>query len=99
MLALAHTQKGSTMITAKNGIVLTRRPLNKSADYLRTTRLKMGLSRKQAAELAGCTAQTIGRYERRGITGAVRYSRVMGLCEAYGISADHLLSLMMQPVE
>lgn len=99
MLALAHTQKGSTMITAKSGIALTGRPQNRTGEYLRTTRLHLGLSRKQAAELAGCTTQTIGRYERRGITGSVRYSRVMRLCEAYGISADHLLSLMMQPAE
>lgn len=81
------------------GIVLTGRAINKSADYLRSTRLSLGLSRKQVAELVGCTPETIGRYERRGITGDIRYSRVVGLCEAYGISADHLLSLMMQPTE
>ena len=73
--------------------------MNRSADYLRQTRIRLGLSRKEAAALAGCTAQAIGRYERNGISGHIRYSRVMGLCEAYGISADHLLSLMMQPAE
>ena len=87
------------MITAKGGITLTGRPANRSGEYLRETRYRLGLSRKQAAELAGCTAKTIGRYERHGINGNIRYSRVMGLCEAYGISADHLLSLMMQPAE
>lgn len=92
---MARTQR----ITSKHGIVLTGRPANRSGDYLRDTRHRLGLSRKQAAGLAGCTAQTIGRYERRGVTGSVRYSRVMRLCEAYGISADHLLSLMMQPAE
>lgn len=83
---------------ANGGIVPARTGrLNGSADYLRETRLSLGLSRRQAAELAGCTAQTIGRYERRGMTGCVRYSRVMGICEAYGISADYLCSLMKQP--
>lgn len=87
------------MITARNGIVLTGRPANRSGDYLRETRHRLGLSRRQAADLIGCTPQTIGRYERQGISGHIRYSRVMGLCEAYGISADHLLTLMMQPAE
>ena len=81
------------------GIVPIRRPMNRSADYLRHTRIKLGLSRQEAAELARCTAQTIGRYERRGISGGVRYSRVARLCAAYGISVDNLLSLMMQPAE
>ena len=84
---------------AHGGILPARKPLNRSADYLRRTRIKLGLSRNQAAALAGCTAQTIGRYERRGISGNMRYSRIDRLCHAYGISADHLLSLMMQPAE
>lgn len=84
---------------AHGGILPARKPLNRSADYLRQTRIKLGLSRKEAAALAGCTAQTIGRYERQGIKGSVRYSRVARLCEAYGISADHLCSLIMQPAE
>lgn len=61
--------------------------------------MELGLSRAQAAELAGCSAQTIGRYERQGISGRVMFSRVARLCRAYGISADHLCLLVKQPAE
>ena len=72
---------------------------NKSAKLMRDSRTRLGLSRSQAAQIIGCTACTIGRYEREGISGSVRYSRVARLCEAYRISADHLCSLIMQPAE
>lgn len=81
------------------GIVPFGRAANRSAHYLRLTRVGLGLSRAQAAELAGCTAQTIGRYERQGISPNVRYRRVERLCSAYGISIEHLCSLMAQPAE
>ena len=67
-----------------------------SAQYLRQARLSLGLSRQQAADLAGCTAQTIGRYERNGISGRVLFSRVIRLCNAYGISLEHLCSLAFE---
>lgn len=92
---MAHTEKGSTNMVAST----VSKGANKSGQYLRTVRVGLGLSRRQAADLIGCTPQTIGRYERQGISGHIRYSRVSGLCEAYGISADYLFTLMMQPAE
>lgn len=85
-------KEGSTMISKP-----TFTTPNKSADFLRSKREALGLSLSEAAGRIGISAQTLRRYERQGVSGHIRYSRVMGLCEAYGISADHLLSLMVHP--
>lgn len=69
---------------------------NKSADFLRSKREALGLSLSEAAGRVGVSAQTLRRYERQGLSGSVRCSRVERLSKAYGVSIEHLCSLMMQ---
>lgn len=84
-------KEGSTM--------KARQPIttpNKSADFLRSKREALGLSLSEAAGRIGISSQTLRRYEREGLSGKVRCSRVERVSKAYGITIDSLCSLMMQ---
>ena len=78
---------------------MARATENGSADFLRGLRTRQGLSRQDVAERAGFTVQTIARYERDGIKGSARFGTVRRVCKAYGITADHLLSVVVRHEE
>lgn len=67
---------------------------NATASYLEISRRAAGLTREDAAKRVGVSASTIGRWEREGITVRTSLDRVAKVCDAYGISADNLCSLI-----
>lgn len=85
----AHKRKGSTM--GNGGIMPTYdKARNGTVELLRRSRYERALSRSEVAELAGVSVSTVVRWETFGVTPKMLASRMIGLCRAYGISADQL---------
>lgn len=65
-----------------------------TASYQKIPRKAAGLTCEDAAKLIGVSASTVGRWGREGITVRTSLNHVARACDAYGISADNLCSLI-----
>lgn len=70
---------------------------NASGEWLKAARISHGESVAEAAEAAGVSVRTIGRWEREGVNGRTSAVRILALCNHYDTSADTLIKLIMQP--
>ena len=71
---------------------------NLSGPYLRNVRYSLGLSKKYAAGLIGCSESTLARYESEGIRGTTEAQRIADICKAYVIRTQTVLDCAMVPI-
>lgn len=70
---------------------------NASGPLIRNLRMERGYTVGEAARILGCSAGTLRRWERDGLTKNVRINRLLSICRAYGISSDRLFEAAMLP--